>query len=49
MIYVGKSDVSKMIGQKKSNIIYLNSKGFKCRVEEKQGLKNLELQIEREV
>ena len=49
VIYVGKSDVSKMIGQKKSNIIYLNSKGFKCRVKEKHGLRDLELQIEKEV
>ena len=49
IIYVGKSDVSKMIGQKKSNILYLKNKGFNCKVKEKQELKNLELQIEREV
>lgn len=48
-IYVGKSDVSKMIGQKRSNIVFLESKGFNCKVKEKTGLKNLELQIEREV
>ena len=49
IIYVGKSDVSKMIGQKKSNIVFLKNKGFNCKVKEKTGLFNLELQIEREV
>lgn len=49
IIYVGKSDVSKMIGQKKSNIVFLENKGFNCKVKEKIGLSNLELQIEREV
>lgn len=48
-IYVGKSDISKMIGQKKSNIVFLKEKGFNCKVKEKTVLKNLELQIEREV
>ena len=49
IIYVGKSDVSKMIGQKKSNIVFLENKGFNCKVKEKIGLSNLELQIVREV
>ena len=48
-IYVSKSDVSKMIGQKRSNIIYLESKGFLWKVKEKSGIDSLELQIEREV
>jgi len=49
IIYVGKSDVSKMIGQKRSNIIHLEGLGFFCKVKEKEGLSNLEIQIEREV
>lgn len=49
IIYVGKSDVSKMIGQKRSNIVYLESHGFYCNVKSKEGLGNLELEIEREV
>ncbi len=49
IIYVSKSDVSKMIGQKRSNITYLENKGFLCKVKEKSGLNSLELQIEREV
>lgn len=48
-IYVGKSDVSKMIGQKRSNIIHLKAKGFYCKVKQKDGLGSLELEIEREV
>ncbi len=47
-IYVGKSDVSKMIGQKRCNIVFLESHGFFCKVKEKEGLSNLELLIERD-
>ncbi len=49
IIYVGKSDVSKMIGQKRSNLIYLESKGFNCKVKTDLSLSNLKLKIEREV
>ncbi len=49
IIYVARSDVSKMIGQKKSNLIHLKSLGFDCRVVEKDGLCDLETEIEREV
>lgn len=49
IIFVNKSDVSKMIGQKKSNILHLEANGFYCKVKAKEGIKNLELQIEREV
>ncbi len=48
IIYVGKSDVSKMIGQKRCNIVFLESHGFYCKVKEKEGLSNLELIIERD-
>lgn len=47
IIYVDKCDVSKMIGQKKSNLIFLKSKGFNCKVKEKEGLGNLKIEIER--
>lgn len=49
IIYVGKSDVSKMTGQRKSNLKYLQSKGYNCIVKVKESLSNLELEIEREV
>lgn len=48
IIYVCKSDVSKMIGQKKSNLCFLQSKGYICRVKIKENLKKLEIEIERE-
>ncbi len=48
-IYVGKSDVSKMIGQKKSNILHLETLGYFCKVFEKDGIESLNLEIEREV
>ena len=48
-IFVGRSDVSKMIGQKKSNIHYLEEKGFNCKVKVDETLKDLNLRIEREV
>lgn len=48
-IFVGKSDVSKMIGQQKCNIKYLKSRGFDCKIKVDEKLDNLELRIEREV
>lgn len=48
-IFVGKSDVSKMIGQKRSNLLFLESHGFYCKVKVKSGLNNLQTEIEREV
>ena len=49
IIFVGKSDVSKMIGQKRSNILHLESKGIYCKVKPDDTLGNLEVRIEREV
>ena len=49
IIYVGKSDVSKMIGQKRSNILHLETKGIYCKVKPDDSLGNLEVRIEREV
>ncbi len=48
-IYVGKSDVSKMIGQKRSNILHLQSKEINCKVKSDNTLGNLQVRIEREV
>ena len=48
-IYIGKSDVSKMIGQKRSNILHLESKGIYCKVKSDDTLGNLQVRIEREV
>lgn len=48
-IFVNKSDVSKMIGQKKSNILHLESSGYFCKVLAKDGIESLNLEIEREV
>ena len=48
-IYVNKSDVSKMIGQKKSNILHLEAMGYYCKVLAKDGIESLNLEIEREV
>jgi len=47
IIYVDKKDVSKMIGQKKSNLLFLKTKGFNCKVKEKEGLGNLKIEVER--
>ena len=47
-IYVGKSDVSKMIGQKRCNILHLNSLGYECKVKSRDELTNLQIEIERE-
>ena len=49
IIYVGKSDLSKMIGQKRSNISLLQSKGYFCKVKVKENLSDLDLIIERDV
>ncbi len=49
IIYVNKSDVSKMSGQKRSNLLYLQNKGFNCKVKVSNSLKELEIKIEREV
>lgn len=47
-LYVGKSDVSKMIGQKKSNLLHLAGMGYDCMVKEKDSLGNLRIEAERE-
>lgn len=49
IIYVGKSDVSKMTGQRKSNIKYLKSRGFNCKVKVDETLSDLKFRIERKV
>ena len=49
IIYVNKSDVSKMIGQKRSNIIFLESKGINCKVSTDENLDKLQIRIESEV
>lgn len=49
ILYVNKSDVSKMIGQKRSNILFLESKGIYCKVKPKENIKNLEILIESDV
>lgn len=48
IIYVGVSDVSKMIGQKKCNLSFLQSKGFDCKVKSRKDLGNLKILIEKE-
>lgn len=48
ILYVSKSDVSKMIGQKKSNLLHLSSLGYECKVKEKENLGSLEIAIEKE-
>ncbi len=48
-LFVGKSDISKMIGQKRSNIKFLETKGFYCKVKQNENLSNLQVRIEREV
>lgn len=47
IIYVNKSDVSKMIGQKRSNIIHLESLGFNCNVKTSELINDMEFKIER--
>ncbi len=48
-IYVNKSDVSKMIGQKRSNMLFLETHGFNCKVKSCNDIEKLEIRIEREV
>jgi len=45
LIFVNKSDVSKMIGQKRENINYLKSLGFDCVVKVKNELSDLNIEI----
>lgn len=49
IIYVQKSDVSKMIGQKRCNLKHLESNGFNCKVQTDDSLGNLEIKIVKEV
>lgn len=46
-IYVNKSDISKMIGQKRYNIIHLKDLGFECSVFVKSGIPNLDIEIKK--
>ena len=48
-IFVSKSDLSKMIGQRKKNLIQLGNMGYNCSVKADESLNNLELIIKREV
>lgn len=48
-IFVGRSDVSKMTGQKRKNLVFLKSKGYDCKVREDESLGSLRFRIEREV
>ncbi len=49
IIYVGKSDVSKMVGQGRKNLEFLKNNGFNCRVLTDENLSNLQYKIIREV
>ncbi len=49
VLYVGKSGVSKMIGQKKCNIMHLDNLGYYCKVSVDETLCDLQVRIEREV
>ncbi len=49
IIYVGKSDVSKMTGQKRSNLSFLTDRGYNCKVKVNPLLSDLETEIERDV
>lgn len=48
-IYVNKKCVSKMTGQRKSNLLYLKKRGFDCKVKEDDSIADLEFKIESEV
>ena len=48
-IFVGKSDVSNMIGQGRKNLTHLKSLGYDCRVKTDGDLSNLNYRIERTV
>lgn len=49
IIYVNKSDVSKMIGQKRCNIKHLEQSGFNCKVLTDETLGSLEIKIIKDV
>ena len=49
LIKVSKSDLSKMIGQKRGNLIRLKEKGYHCRVEPRDGFAPLQVEIVKEV
>ena len=44
-IFVSKSSVSKMIGQKKSNILHLKTLGYNCKVKESEELTGLDFKL----
>ncbi len=49
IIYVSPGCVSKMTGQKRKNLIFLEGKGYNCRVREDKALTGLNFRTEREV
>ncbi len=49
IIYVNSRYISKMTGQRKSNLLYLKKRGFDCVVKADDSLKDLDFRIEREV
>lgn len=49
IIHVGKSDVSKMIGQGRRNLLFLKTKGYDCKVTSDDSLNRLQFTVEREV
>ncbi len=49
LVLVAKSDVSKMIGQGRKNLLFLQSKGYDCRVEAADGFENLQFEVRKEV
>ena len=49
LIRVGKSDLSKMIGQQKENLIRLREKGYDCRVTAADDLADLQFELVKEV
>ncbi len=46
-IFVGARELSKMLGQKRKNVLYLEEKGFKCNVKEDISLKPFQIKIEK--
>ncbi len=46
-VYVPSGDISKMIGQKRKNILLLEKMGYICKVKEDKRLKEFEIYIER--
>lgn len=49
IIFVNKKCVSKMTGQRRSNLQYLKSRGFECKVSVDDSIADLDFRIEREV